>query len=145
MRRSIDTARLITEAGGIDIAIRQDARLNERCLGELQGRRERHIAEYAAGDLHYAPLGGEPYVEVTRRCLDFLYDLVVTASELAEPVDVAIVGHTGPMRIIRGIVESIRSPVDVLAHNFQNLVSNNFTIHRLALPPFIVDALHHST
>jgi broad specificity phosphatase PhoE len=137
MRRSIDTARIFMEAASASSTLRLDPRLNERCLGDLQSRRQVWIPAYAEGDLHYAPVGGEPYVDVALRCLDFLTDLALATHEARGPREVVVIGHTGPMRMIRGLLDPALSQVELLALKFDHVAADYIDIDRLVFPSFV--------
>jgi 2,3-bisphosphoglycerate-dependent phosphoglycerate mutase len=139
LSRSMRTLFLALEAGRIRVdQLRGDPRLNERNLGVLELQPWRSVEEYANGDLSYAPEGGESYAEVARRCLSILLDLVdeVATARLEK---VLISGHTGPMRILLGILEEQSDPVQVLARSFQNTELLCVQWNRLVLPGFLRD------
>jgi broad specificity phosphatase PhoE len=137
LSRSLRTLALALEAGHIRVdRMRGDPRLNERSLGVLELQPWRPVDEYAHGDLHYAPEGGDSYAEVARRCLSLLLDLddEVAAARLEK---VLISGHMGPMRILLGIVEERSDPIEVLARSFQNTEVVRVPWSRLVLPGFL--------
>jgi broad specificity phosphatase PhoE len=114
----------------------QDARLNERSLGELEGQPNTFIQSYADGNLSDAPGGGESYLEVARRTLSFLLDLGEEAQK-NHWKKVLLCGHMGPMRIFWGIFHPEASPQQILQKQFKNteLISVHFDrIH----PPYFL-------
>jgi probable phosphoglycerate mutase len=137
LSRSAETLRLAIDAGHIEVgAVYADQRLNERSLGELELTQVRPIEEFARGDLHYAPSGGDSYAEVSRRLLSFLLDLARFVSR-TDTSAVLLCGHMGPMRILAGIFEGQCDPSRVLARSFKNTEVLRVHWDRLAFPAFL--------
>ncbi|MBI2550827.1 histidine phosphatase family protein [Candidatus Uhrbacteria bacterium] len=139
LRRSRDTLRLAMEAGSVVVGkVRWDERLNERGLGKLELQPSRFEPAYAAGDLKYAPEGGESYEAVARRTLSFLIDLTDLVKE--SPAEtILICGHMGPLRILVGILDDAEDPVVVLARSFPNAEMMRLRLHQVSIPPFLED------
>jgi len=112
----------------------RDARLDERCLGELERQQSRFIPAYAQGDLRYAPPGGESYLELTQRVLSFLVDLRETIQGEAS---ILVATHVGPMRIIAGILNGMTEPADVLRLSFPHARPYHFELQTLNWPRFL--------
>lgn len=113
-----------------------DSRLNERCLGILEGQPWHWIPEYANGDLSYSPEGGESYEEVARRILSFLIELAnYTLKDSIR--NVLISGHMGPMRIMMGILEEKEEATTVLNATFSNTEVIKLSWRRLVIPGFL--------
>jgi 2,3-bisphosphoglycerate-dependent phosphoglycerate mutase len=132
--RTIQIAQSVRLRTPTKFQITVDARLNERDLGDLEGRPSRRIAAYADGDLTYAPRGGESYLELARRLLSFLLDL---RREIQRPSRVVIATHVGPMRLLVGIIEGFHDPRSVLALHFANAATYSGVLGSLRWPAFI--------
>ncbi len=137
LKRSRETLTLALEAGNVQVdAVYMDARLNERGLGVLEGQPSRHIPQYEAGDLGWAPEGGESYLSVAQRILSFLLDLAeVQQTEGLE--EVLISSHIGTMRILVGILGGFSNPTDVFRLTFPNARIVELVWGRLGLPTFL--------
>lgn len=137
LRRSIDTADIVLEASGNEGVPRfVDERLNERRLGETEGRASSFVSAYSEGDLLFAPPGGEPYISVTQRCLDFLLDVALLTQRLERRVRVVVFTHVGPMRILSGIATEATDPVPVLNASFENTIAVELELDELRFPKF---------
>lgn len=109
-----------------------DCRLNERCMGVLEGQPQRFITEYATGNLDYAPTGGDSYRVITERIDAFLKDLE------AQNVDKVLLStHVGPMRILIGWLQQYDSPTKVLNAHFANTDIVKIVYDKLPLPLFL--------
>lgn len=143
LRRSYETLRIALDCGGVRVGrFHADPRLDERSLGILELRRQRPIAEFARGDLRYAPPGGESYLELTRRILSFMIDLVRVAKVSPQPLSVVISTHVGPMRIFCGVLWGVRSTSDLLALHFENAAPVRACFGKLEWPVFLIEELH---
>lgn len=139
LKRSQKTLELAMESGSIEVGeIFRDSRLNERCLGVLEGQEWRWIPEYAYGDLAYAPQDGESYEAVAKRVLSFLIELADCTLEYSIK-NILISGHMGPMRIMVGILKDKEDPATVLNFTFSNTEVVELTWSRLAIPGFLRD------
>ncbi len=137
MARAKATVSLALEARGAHAqAMYLDPRLNERALGEAEGRPAVRITEYAIGDLDWAPQGGEPYRDVARRVLWFLLDVAIWASQRHD-CRVLVSAHSGPLRILLGTLDKLDDPRAVLALTFENASITQRTIRDLELPRFL--------
>lgn len=137
LRRSRETLALALEVRQIPVHYRfQEARLAERCLGVLEQRPAKRIPELTHGDLTFAPEGGESYLEVARRTMDFLLDLFAWSTE-TRSTRIALCGHMGPMRMLLGIIDTSNNASAVLAENFENARIINRELSRITIPPFI--------
>src|SRR5258708_8260238 len=92
-----------------------DSRLNERCLGDLEGTPRRRIDAYAAGDLLYAPNGGESYLDLAQRLLSFLLDL---RRDTQCETRAIVAPHVCPVRLLVGIINDFVHPPPILAQTF---------------------------
>lgn len=137
LRRSQRTLELAMEDGCIEVGqVFRDSRLNERCLGILEGQKWRWIPEYAHGDLTYAPEGGESYEEVAERVLSFLIELANCTLQYSIR-NILISGHMEPMRIMVGILEEKEDPATVLNFAFSNTEVIKLKWKRLVIPGFL--------
>jgi broad specificity phosphatase PhoE len=138
LRRAQETYDLATTSARIT-AIREkiiDARLNERSLGILEGKKAHDIEAYIRGDLDYAPPEGETYRQVTQRVLSFLVDLVHQSYQ-QEISRILVCSHMGPMRIMIGALANITDPVDVLGLSFSNTQLVKFSVKEIHYPQFL--------
>lgn len=139
LQRSQNTLKIALENSNTSVGIiSTDKRLNERSLGVLEGQKRHSIAAYAAGDLNYAPTGGEPYNQVALRILSFLLELSNYVLD-KEVNKVLICGHMGVMRILVGIIEDQDNPVSVLGLSFSNAEVFRVTWNQLTIPAFLKD------
>jgi broad specificity phosphatase PhoE len=106
-------------------------------MGVLERTPRRTIGAYLAGDLRYAPEGGESYVQLTQRVLSFLVDLIVLAARSAGPLRALVSTHVGPMRIIYGILEQRRDARDILKRDFDNVEPYASEFRELKWPRFL--------
>lgn len=136
--RSRTTLELALKTAHISMPAYLDSRLNERSLGALELQPARMIPEYAIGDLAYAPPGVESYLEVSRRVLSFLLDLM-RWSEQTNATRILISGHMGPFRILCGTILEERDPITVLAFTVPNAKVVRIPWNRLVWPPFLRD------
>lgn len=138
LRRSWETLRIALDCGGVGVGeLRTDPRLDERSLGVLELKRQMRIAEFAMGDMCYAPPGGESYLELTRRILSFLVDLGDLAQQGSDSISILISTHVGPMRIFCGIIWRVTNSVDLLALSFSNAKLVRLSVSTLSWPEFI--------
>lgn len=111
--RAIATLDIAIDAGLDVAAVTTDSRLNERCLGVLEGKPAQDVKEFREGDMLYSPIGGESYLSVTQRVLSFLLDLEGGGRVL-------LVTHTGVMRVMMGVLRDIVDPAVMMSQSFCN-------------------------
>jgi broad specificity phosphatase PhoE len=139
LQRSRETLDLILQAGDVHAdVIGVDDRLNERALGEMELQQSRPVAEFAAGDLQYAPEGGENYCSVAQRCLSFLLDVHTMLGDTGGKALVCT--HMGPMRIFAGILQDMTNSKEVLDLSFANSAPVVLTVSELKMPRFLTAA-----
>jgi probable phosphoglycerate mutase len=137
LSRSSETLELMTRAGGLAVChAAQDARLAERCLGELERTPIRPRDPRLAIDLALAPAGGESYLALTRRCLSFLLDLRDVAARLDRPLAVLVCTHQGPLRVLVAILDATADAAAVRERPFENGVVVRRSLRRIAWPAF---------
>lgn len=136
LSRSRDTlAAILGQDAMASSSVFLDSRLAERSLGVLEQTPARRIPEFASGDLNYAPEGGESYLSVVARSFQFLLD-VREAAAASGRSQVLVCTHVGPMRVIAGILEERRDPVEVLNEYFANTTPVWFDASKLRFPSF---------
>jgi len=114
-----------------------DSRLNEVNLGELQGRRRRHLPEFEAGDLDYAPPEGETYRDAARRCFSSVLDIYRVFRQVGGAERTAAVFcHAGVLRILSTLGGGYRSPAAVFDIDIGNAEFVSLQACRTALPNF---------
>jgi broad specificity phosphatase PhoE len=136
LKRSRLTLRIALTGAGLRIPKRADRRLGERSLGELEGRRSRHIPEFAAGDLLFAPPGGENYLSVTQRCLSFLLDVQLLTKK-SPGSRVLLCTHMGPMRVLKAIIVGELDPQRMMEYSFANTELLQLNVSVVQWPPFL--------
>lgn len=112
-----------------------DTRLAERSMGVLEGAPSRPLPAYDAGDLSWAPVNGEPYIDVAQRIMSFLLDLKDAATISAQRFLVST--HVGPMRVLVGILEEIESPTEVMTSSYANAVPWHGSFSSINWPAFV--------
>lgn len=102
LRRALDTAVVLGDRCGQPVSI--DARLRETHLGDWQGMTHLEVDEVAPGarlawrdDARWAPHGGESRIDVARRSLPLVRELVMQQTEWGSAGDrpVVLVAHGG--------------------------------------------------
>ena len=137
--RSFRTLLITLVENNIDVnLIYKDRRLNERGLGVLESRPWRYLKEYSEGDLKYAPVKGENYIEVLTRVLYFVSDLIKFV-QIYDCSSVLISSHMGPMRILRGLFEKEESSSAVLNSSFKNTEVKKYTCDKIYFPKFALN------
>lgn len=138
LQRSRETCALVLEAAGQTESVPriEDVRLAERALGVLEGRPRTYIPEFAAGDLEFAPEGGEAYSDVAYRSMAFLLD-VAMLSHTAGGLTLLISTHMGPLRVFHGILTEQTSSAEVLRQTYRNSAFMLAEINRLRWPGFL--------
>ncbi len=127
---------LAESAAAVDRVV-EEPRVAERSMGDLEGAAVRPLAAYDAGDLRWAPCGGEPYIEVVRRCLSFLVDLHERAVAARQPPRVVVCTHAGPMRVLVAALTAAADPRRVLTGRYDNARIASYAFSRLSWPPFV--------
>lgn len=138
-RRTLELA--LQSSGARAESVIEDPRLAERSLGVLEGRPIMPIPQYEAGNLAYAPEGGEPYTSVAQRVLSFLADLGRAARERPEPLRALACTHVGPMRVLIPVLRQAGDPAQVLTARYANAEVFSFEVSELVIPPFLADPL----
>lgn len=138
LSRTVETMLLgVPRAWLKQVPVIVDRRLNEVNLGDLQGRQRRHLPEFEAGDLDYAPPEGETYRDAARRCLSSVLDIYRVFGQVGGPDHTAAVFcHAGVLRILSTLSGGHGSPtalfgIDIGNAEFVGLVASN-----TALPKF---------
>lgn len=118
LSRAIETAKLALAGRGI-VQVQRDPRLREVAQGDLEGQKRRPIAAYAAGDIDYAPTGGESYRSAALRLASFLVDLAEKADR--QPGGAfAIFTHAGVVRIATCLFTQDAHPTGLFAATPKN-------------------------
>ncbi len=87
-----------------------DPRLNEVNLGYLQGRKRIFLPQFEAGDIDYAPPGGESYREAAQRVLSSMADIFdILASLRGRGRAAVIFCHAGVIRIFSSLTRESRT------------------------------------
>jgi 2,3-bisphosphoglycerate-dependent phosphoglycerate mutase len=121
----------IAIAAGLEVAsVTTDSRLNERCLGVLEGKPHKFIKEFRDGNMLYSPIGGESYLSVTQRVLSFLLDLEGGGRVL-------LVTHADVMRVLRGVIRNIAEPAEMMGHTFFNACGEDAVLKEINFPRFL--------
>lgn len=137
LSRSRETLELALTAGGVRVHnLFSDFRLNERCLGELEGQPARSLEAYRRGDLGYAPPGGDSYAVVAFRVLAFLIDLAGWVEEHGVR-SVALSTHMGAMRALAAVLEEQRDAAAMMARCFDNSHVLVEDWRAVSWPPFL--------
>lgn len=141
-RRSIETLVLALQAARVDANYLTDARLNERSLGEMEGRPRMFVPQFAAGDLDFAPAGGESYRSVVQRCMSFLLDLHGESRTWDRGQRVLVCGHMGPLRVIVATVTGERVSARMMAQEWRNALKFRLHLAAVPWPRFLVRATY---
>lgn len=123
--RAAETMSLAVPAAVRDaVPVVMDARLNEVHLGDLQGRRRRHLPEFEAGDLDYAPPNGETYRQAAARVFSAVADIFeALAVQGGRPRQAAVFCHAGVLRIVATLASGSDDPKDVFRKTLSNAES----------------------
>ena len=149
--RARETLQLALKARKLDVLCNESPLLAERQLGELELQLNRHIPEYANGNLLYAPGGGESYYSVTRRVLHFLFEVAQWIKnewhqEHRKIRRILVCTHMGPMRVMIGILNEDSDPTRVLARSYDPAHVSTYHWTKVSYPRFIgVPADKHPT
>lgn len=137
LHRSIETLCIALEARGLPLTFETDARLNERSLGIMEGRPRVFVPEFAAGDLDFAPPGGEGYRSVTQRCLSFLIDLHDRAHDWPADRQVLICSHMGPLRVLVATLTGEHDAARMMAQEWKNALKMRLSVTEVEWPAFL--------
>lgn len=138
LTRSRDTLSLLLDQNNECLVCRcGDPRLDERRLGSLERSKRKLVAEYASGDLEFAPAGGESYLDVTQRVLSFLVDLLELSGKHGGGVRALVSTHAGPLRIVHAIFKGLSNPQEILATDFHNVQVYQVVASRIEWPRFL--------
>jgi len=136
-RRSIETLCSALRARGLPEVYESDHRLNERSLGVMEGKPRVFVPEFAAGDLDFAPVGGESYRCVAQRCLSFLLDLHQSSRYWSADRRVLICSHMGPLRVLIAIWTGEHDAARMMAQEWKNALKFRLTVSTVEWPPFL--------
>ena len=137
LHRTRATVELAFHSRGMRPHYAIDSRLNERSLGVLEMQPRVFIKQFAAGDLDYAPPGGESYRVIVQRCLSFLLDLQRLARDWPALSRVLICTHMGPMRILIGTLLHESSAARMLGHMWSNALAVRLELSSVPWPPYL--------
>jgi broad specificity phosphatase PhoE len=114
-----------------------DARLNEVSLGELQGKRRRHVPEFTRGDIDFAPPGGETYRSAAQRVFSSVIDLfnIFYYFSIQDGVG-AVFCHAGVLRIIATLLLRDGQQSDVFKTDMVNGGSIRVNSKQIFLPSY---------
>jgi broad specificity phosphatase PhoE len=138
LTRAIETMRLsVPPHIQASCPIWADRRLNEVNLGVLQGKKSVFIHQFAAGELSWAPAGGESYRDAAQRVFSSVVDIY---DELAAgggpPKRVAVFCHAGVMRIIGTLIDPHADSRNVFKSSAKNLECLVVSATDVSLPAF---------
>lgn len=120
LTRTWETASLFLDANGYRRPIHRDKRISEVDLGLLQGKPRVDVPAYAAGDIDYAPTGGESYRAAARRIASFIVD--VNDIALKQSLDtICIFTHAGALRILTSFFRREVVPREIFKVQSKNL------------------------
>lgn len=136
--RAVETMSLaIPIAVRDDIPVIMDARLNEVHLGDLQGRRRRHLPEFEAGDLDYAPPNGETYRQAAARVFSVVADIFVALAKFGGgPRHAAVFCHAGVLRIVATLASGSDDPKDVFRKTLANAERLDISAASIRVAPY---------
>jgi len=119
------------EKAGVDSSFDIDCRLNEICLGELEGLPINNIEGYKNSPLDYAPPKGESYRLAYYRILSLLFELYYRI-QLKADLKCLLCTSSGIIRIIKAL------EYKPLIQDFHNIKTDNCTItkHTLDIDDF---------
>lgn len=125
LSRAVETMALAVPAGiRAATPIIADPRLNEVHLGILQGRRRRHLPEFEAGDLDFAPPRGETYRDAAGRVFSAVADVFALLAGAGDaPRTAAVFCHAGVLRIVATLTSGSDDPKDVFRRTLGNAES----------------------
>lgn len=138
LARSIETMALsVPNAIKHHVPIVLDPRLNEVNLGVLQGRRRRHLPEFDAGDIDFAPTEGESYRQAAHRVLSVIVDIFDRLAEAGpSPRNAAVFCHAGVLRIIATLKMHSNDPKDVFQISLGNAEGLQMSAKDVTLPSY---------
>lgn len=137
LRRSRDTLRIALMDSQAEVGrIYSDPRLGERRAGEMELRPYQPASVHFQRDFCWAPPGGESYLDVTLRVLDFLLDLV-EHSKRVRVRRILILSHKTTLRVLWGILDRELDPRRVLDRNLGNAELVSLQVESLHFPGFL--------
>ncbi|OKP64855.1 hypothetical protein BTE77_33955 [Ensifer adhaerens] len=128
LTRTWETANIFAATRDIRLPVIRDARISEVDLGVLQGGPRVDVPEFAAGNVDYAPEGGETYRQAAQRLASFLTDLEVLA-DLRKYRTICVFTHAGIMRIVETFFNLELSVSDIFTVRPNNA---SFVSHKLS-------------
>ncbi|OKP63854.1 hypothetical protein BTE77_34975 [Ensifer adhaerens] len=128
LTRTWETANIFAATRDIRLPIIRDARISEVDLGVLQGGPRVDVPEFAAGNVDYAPDGGETYRQAAQRLASFLTDLEVLA-DFRKYRTICVFTHAGIMRIVETFFNPELSVSDIFTVRPNNA---SFVSHKLS-------------
>lgn len=143
--RAYETAVIYCRMAGIRSPIVQDCRLREVDVGVLAGKKRAFVPRFAAGDIDFAPDGGESYRTASRRIASCLLDVASVLRDEGPDCHVAVFTHTGTMRIVHSFYNPVTSGRQVFSREFRNIETLSAEIGEFRLPALWVDASTETT
>lgn len=114
---------------------REDERIRERCVGDLEATPRYRPDPWRNGDIDWIPgYTGESYREVSRKCLSFLVDLAASATR---PMLVLVSTHAGPFRILDAILTGKRDTKAILDRDIAHCSPVRYIADELRWPEFL--------
>lgn len=114
---------------------REDERIRERCVGDLEATPRYRPDAWRNGDIDWIPgTTGESYREVSRKCLSFLADLAASATK---PMRVLVSTHAGPFRILDAILTSQQDTRAILDRDIPHCTPVRYVLDELRWPGFL--------
>jgi broad specificity phosphatase PhoE len=139
LARSRETLELALAASEARVEARVvDARLAERSMGALEGRPLTPLPAHGAGELDWAPPGGDSYVELTRRVLALLLDVRAAVEPGGR---VLLCSHLGPLRLVVAMAHGTRDPAAVMTADAPNARVLTVELGPLSWPLFLPGSL----
>ena len=143
--RAYETATIYCQTVGIGTPIVQDRRLREVDLGVLAGKKRAFVQPFAAGDINFAPDGGESYRAASRRIASWLLDVAGVLRDERPDCEVAVFTHTGTMRIVHSFFNPVTSGRQVFSREFRNIETLSAEIGEFRVPALWMDASAETT
>ena len=103
----------------------------------MEGKPRIFVPQFAAGDMDYAPDGGESYRSVAQRCLSFLLDLHLLSLAWPSGQRVLICSHMGPLRIIVATATGEHDAARLMAQEWKNALKMRLALRKVSWPPFL--------
>lgn len=138
--RAYETATIYCKTAGIRTPIVRDRRLREVDLGVLAGKKRAFVQPFAAGDIDFAPKGGESYRAASRRIASWLLDVASVLRDERPDCHAAVFTHTGTMRIAQSFFTPVTNGRQVFSRKFCNVEVLSAEIGEFRLPELWVDS-----